>query len=616
MSNSNATLRSRLSYEPQALKFGTSGRRGEVIHLTQLEIYINALAELEYLRSLPAGEGGLRAGDPFYFAYDLRPSSSRFVPEQQGRGELAQAIAQAIQDAGLRPVNLGAIPTPALTCYALAQGCGSIMVTGSHIPFDRNGYKTNSAKGELLKRDEAPINARVEEVRARVYRQPFADALFDERGMFKTGSRPLPAATDAARRFYHRRYLEFFGAGSLKGLRLLVYQHSAVGRDLFVEVLESLGAEVFPAGRSDAFVPIDTENIDQAQLAQIQQLLDAVTAQHGPVHAVVSLDGDSDRPLLLGVEAHASAGGTHYQARFYGGDLVGMVVAEFLRADAVVVPISCNDAIDRGPLRDRLEPKTRIGSPFVIAGMEAARAQGRRRVCGWEANGGFLTGSEVERQGRVLTALPTRDALLPILCTLAAMQEQGLTMGQLFDRLPKRFSKAALLKNFPRPISQKIIARFSLANADIRELVISPGSRRGNEAEPGISECGTRNAECGTGRGNEYSAIRNPQSAISDVRLLTSTATSADEVARIVRELSSVFSAAHGFDAVAKVNYTDGLRIYFHNGDVAHVRPSGNADELRIYAVADCQERANTIAQLGVAEPMGLLRTLEKMVAQ
>ena len=34
-----------------------------------------------------------------------------------------------------------------------------MMVTGSHIPFDRNGYKTNSARGELLKRDEAPIRA-------------------------------------------------------------------------------------------------------------------------------------------------------------------------------------------------------------------------------------------------------------------------------------------------------------------------------------------------------------------------------------------------------------------------------------------------------------------------
>ena len=46
------TLRSSLKYEPRELEFGTSGRRGKVVDLTQLEVYINALAELEYLQSL------------------------------------------------------------------------------------------------------------------------------------------------------------------------------------------------------------------------------------------------------------------------------------------------------------------------------------------------------------------------------------------------------------------------------------------------------------------------------------------------------------------------------------------------------------------------------------
>src|SRR5215471_15896761 len=150
------TLRSRLVYQPQELKFGTSGRRGEVIHLTQLEVYINVLAELGYLQSRSVAEGGIIRGEDFYFAYDLRPSSSTYVPEQQGCGEIAQAVECAIRDAGMRPVNLGCIPTPALTHYAVSLSRGSIMVTGSHIPFDWNGYKTNSARGELQKIDEEP----------------------------------------------------------------------------------------------------------------------------------------------------------------------------------------------------------------------------------------------------------------------------------------------------------------------------------------------------------------------------------------------------------------------------------------------------------------------------
>ena len=186
------SLRSSLQYEPRELEFGTSGRRGKVADLTQLEVYINALAELEYLQSLDVSGGGIVGGEEFFFARDLRPSSDSFVPEQGGRGEIAQAIVAAILDAGMRPINLGSIPTPAVTCYALARGKGSMMVTGSHIPFDRNGYKTNSGTGELLKRQEAPINEQVRKVRQRLYDQPRDQSLFDERGFFKAGHQDLP----------------------------------------------------------------------------------------------------------------------------------------------------------------------------------------------------------------------------------------------------------------------------------------------------------------------------------------------------------------------------------------------------------------------------------------
>jgi phosphomannomutase len=537
-----SSLRLRLAYEPRELKFGTSGRRGEVVHLTQLEVYINVLAELEYLQSLEPAQGGIVSGDEFYFACDLRPSSAGYVPEQGGRGEIAQAVARAVQDAGQRPIYLGRIPTPALICYALERGRGSIMVTGSHIPFDRNGYKTNTARGELLKEHEPPINAAVARVRARLYNQPFDESLFDEQGRFKQGHQELPAENREAAWFYIERYTSFFHMRPLAGMRLLVYQHSAVGRDLLVEVLQRLGAETIPAGRSDTFVPIDTENIDAGQLAGIQSLVDRAIVEHGRIDAAVSADGDSDRPLILAVDAGTG------ETRFYGGDLVGMLVAEYLDADAVVVPVSCNDAIDRSGLASVVEPKTRIGSPFVIAGMEEARRKGRRAVCGWEANGGFLTGSDIRRGDRVLKALATRDAMLPILGVLCAARERGLSLSQLFERLPHRFSRAALLKQFPRPVAMRIIERLSEPDA-------------------------------------------------ADV-------------------LADFFPADAGFGAIERLDYTDGVRINFRNGDVAHLRPSGNADEFRIYAVAGSQERADAIAQMGIQEPDGILRRLEKAVAR
>ena len=94
-------LRDHLAYESQPLKFGTSGRRGQVVHLTQLEIYTNVLAEIRYLQSLQRSEGGIQAGDNFYYAYDLRPSSTQYV--ENGRGGICQAVEQTLKDGGMRP---------------------------------------------------------------------------------------------------------------------------------------------------------------------------------------------------------------------------------------------------------------------------------------------------------------------------------------------------------------------------------------------------------------------------------------------------------------------------------------------------------------------------------
>jgi phosphomannomutase len=260
--------------------------------------------------------------------------------------------------------------------------------------------------------------------------------------------------------------------------------------------------------------------------------------------AVVSTDGDSDRPLILGVERG--------EAQFFGGDLAGMIVAEYLEADSVVVPISCNDAIDRGPLAGITEPKTRIGSPYVIAGMQAAAQRGRRQICGWEANGGFLTGSDFERRGKMLSALPTRDAFLPILAVLFSSAESKLSLSALFAQLPPRFSRAALLKNFPSSVSRRIVSAFT------------PNGAGGME--------------------------------------------------QIRKRLQAFFSPDAGFTPILSIDCTDGLRITFTGGDVAHFRPSGNADEFRCYAVAGTQARADAIARIATAEPDGIMRRMERSV--
>ena len=530
------SLQASLTYQPLELAFGTSGRRGLIRDMTALEVWINVTAELEYLQALGPAQGGIERGDEFFLARDLRPSSSG----------ICRIVQEAVRTAGMRPVNVGAIPTPALTAFALERRRGSIMITGSHIPFDRNGYKLNTATGELLKEQEGPINAVVERVRERIYGQEMCDSPFQADGSLRHPPAELEAESTAARAGWVDRYTSFFSQAPLAGKRVLVYQHSAVGRDLLVEILRGLGAEVSPVGRSDSFVPIDTENIGAGELEEVRRL----AAEAGPAFAVVSTDGDSDRPLILGPDSRSGT------LQFFNGDLVGMVVAQYLKADAVVVPITCNDAIDRGALASVLEPKTRIGSPWVIAGMREAMAKGKKVVCGWEANGGFLLGSAIEGKAGRLSALETRDAFLPVIAVLCAAAERGVAVADLFSELPPRFGKAGLLRAFPR----------STGLAIVRELNPATSTRFGNLSE-------------------------------------------------IYNTLNSIFERSEGFSEIRSVDYTDGVRFYFGDGDVVHIRPSGNADELRIYALSGTPERAAALVEMGTREPAGLLRSLENLLA-
>jgi phosphomannomutase len=373
------------------LQFGTSGLRGLVDDMTDLEVYINTTGFLKYIQHHQM----VKNGDFICLSGDLRPSTESIL----------RAVATAVRNAGFKVRYFGRIPTPALTFVAMQDQQASVMVTGSHIPFDRNGIKFNKPTGEVLKSDESGILSQVQLSRQVQYSLPKSKSLFEDSGLFKTDvANELPDIEYQAAESYLQRYKNFFPVGYLKGRHLMVYQHSAVGRDLLVELLESFGAKVTTVGRSETFVPIDTEDISSDTLNKLQAYVEKVSQDSQPIDALISTDGDSDRPLVCGI----GGGG---KISFINGDLLGLLVADFLEAENFVVPISTNDAVDLycEPKGIKLH-KTKIGSPHVISIMQLLLEQGKKMVVGWEANGGFLVGSNLERNSCKLSSLMTRDA--------------------------------------------------------------------------------------------------------------------------------------------------------------------------------------------------------------
>lgn len=408
---------SQLMYE-SGVKFGTSGARGLADAMTDQVVYCYTGAFIKHLSEC----GYLGNSKKICIAGDLRPSTPRIMA----------AVATSAAHLGFDIEYCGLIPTPALVLYAMENSLPSIMVTGSHIPDDRNGIKFHRPDGEIDKTDEGAIKSSL---------MTFDDALFDSNGLLKKPYK-LEVPSAKAEEFYQERWVSFFGSECLMGLNLGVYQHSTVGRDHMVEILKALGASVTPLGRSKTFIPVDTEAIrpEDVQLAHDW-------CAHGEYDAIISADGDCDRPLL-----------STEQGDWIRGDILGILTAHFLGADAVATPVSCNSALEKSSFFNAIE-RTQIGSPFVISGMQSLSHKGNYQVVGYEANGGFLQWSRIYKEGMSLESLPTRDPMIAVISCLVSAQEQKLTLSELVAQLPSRFTLSDRLQEVPQHISDSFLSK-------------------------------------------------------------------------------------------------------------------------------------------------------------
>jgi phosphomannomutase len=294
----------------------------------------------------------------------------------------------------------------------------------------------------------------------------------------------------------------------LKGAKVGVYEHSGVARDLLPELLTALGADVVRLGRSEQFIPVDTEAIRPEDIALAKEW-----SNEYKLDAVVSTDGDADRPLI------SDENGTWLR-----GDVAGVLTARFLNADKVVTPVSSNSVVERcGEFSSVI--RTRIGSPYVIEGMQKAMDTASVTVVGYEANGGFLQATPVSIGDSALLPLPTRDAVIVIISILAMSRKLGIPVSGLVAALPNRYTHSDRLKEFPVDKSKKMIS--SMASGDF-----------------------------------------------------TADATS----------FMNIFGSDLG--EVEQIDYTDGVRFTLSSGEVVHLRPSGNAPELRCYTEAGTVSRA------------------------
>ncbi|MBT1728453.1 phosphomannomutase [Enterobacter quasimori] len=383
------------------IMFGTSGARGMVEEFTDLVVRA-------YVSNFVAVVSKIKKTEEVFIAIDNRPSSYG----------IALSCANALKNLGVEYRFFGVIPTPALAYHSLSKGVPAIMVTGSHIPFDRNGLKFYTSTGEITKQDELDITS--SDI-------PLNDSIIIEK----------LTIDESAKKNYINRYTHFFPDGCLQGLRIGIYEHSSAGRDVYPFIFENLGATVISLGRTQEFVPIDTEAVSEEDKQKAR-----IWRNEFDLDAIFSTDGDGDRPLL-----------TDENGEWLRGDILCILTAIALGVKAVATPISSNTLLNQCGKFDEVL-FTKIGSPYVIDGLSTLLSH-HDTVAGFEANGGFILASSIHQADRIISALPTRDSVLPALVVLAAYARTGIKAA--LDSLPQRFTYSDRIQAFPPHQSTPLI---------------------------------------------------------------------------------------------------------------------------------------------------------------
>ena len=305
---------------------------------------------------------------------------------------IESALEAGFASAGVDVLLTGPLPTPgvAYLTRALRLDLG-VVISASHNPFDDNGIKFFSAKGEKLPDDwERQVEVALSE---------------DPQWV---GSAELGKARrldDARGRYIEFCKATFSGELSLKGLKIVVDAAHGAAYQVAPDVFHELGAEVVAIGCSP-----DGSNINAGYGATAPDALLRTVRETGADYGV-ALDGDADRLQL------ADGAG-----RLYNGDelLYVMVCDRLAQGQAVhgaVGTLMTNLGVELA-LRARGVPlvRAKVGDRYVLEELNAR---------------GWLLGGEGSGHLLALDKHTTGDGIVSALQIFKAMRRSDRSLADL-----------------------------------------------------------------------------------------------------------------------------------------------------------------------------------------
>lgn len=309
---------------------------------------------------------------------------------------LESALEAGFTSAGVDVLMSGPLPTPgvAYLTRALRLNLG-VVISASHNPFNDNGVKFFSARGEKLPDEwEAAV-----------------EAALDEPAQWVDSARlgKVKRVEDA-----RGRYIEFCkstigGELTLKGLKLVIDAAHGAAYHVAPDVFHELGAEITCIGCSPDGLNINA-GFGATSPAALVQKVKETGADYG-----IALDGDADRLQMVDRAGRL----------FNGDELLHVMVADRLaqghRVEGAVGTLMTNMAVELAlRARDVQLVRAKVGDRYVLEELIS-----RGWVLGGEGSGHLLA----------LDKHTTGDGIVSALQVLQAVSRSGRTLAELLEEV-------------------------------------------------------------------------------------------------------------------------------------------------------------------------------------
>lgn len=400
--------------------FGTDGIRGEVGQFPIVPEFIMRL--------------GYAAGK--VLSKDAKPGQRSKVligKDTRVSGYLLEAALEAgFAAAGMDVMLCGPMPTPgvAYLTKALRLSAG-VVISASHNPYQDNGIKFFSAKGDKL--SDALELAIEEELN-----KPMGCVNSEELGKaFRLD--------DAAGRYIEFCKSTFPGDLNLKGLKLVVDCANGAAYHTAPHVFHELGAEVISIGISP-----DGRNINDGFGATAPAALIAKVKEVG-ADLGIALDGDADRLQMVDASG-----------RLFNGDELLYVLAK----DRLERGFELGGVV--GTLMTNLAVENAIKGLGI--GFERANV-GDRYVLELLKQKNWLIGGEGSGHLLCLDQHSTGDGTIAALQVLAAMSQQKKTLVELLDSVsifPQVLLNVKFKSGYDWKGDQALIQQIARVEADLK----------------------------------------------------------------------------------------------------------------------------------------------------